>query len=143
MNERELGAKVAAEYGQEFEGTVEGPACFGPFTASRVWTYDGSEYHAHYAIEQRGRPLRIFEDFLRFAAWLGKEFNLDGRLSRAERIVRMSVATVVVLVALGVLVFLIVERPQQSGEIKYLLAAIVGAAASYVFLTRAPKMPAG
>jgi hypothetical protein len=143
MTNNELGAKVAEIYGQRFEeDEVEGPNRFGPYIARRVWTYDGTQYHAHYAVE-RGEKLQTFEDFPPFANWLADEFSLEDRIGQTERMIRIGVATVVVLVALGLLVYLIVYAPDQASVIKYLLAAIVGAAASYVFLRKAPKIPTG
>jgi hypothetical protein len=139
MSNNEVGAKVAEIYGQDFQDEVEGPNRFGPYIARRVWTYDGNEFHAHYAIE-RGNKFETFEDFPPFANWLAEEFSIGDRLTYTERLIRLGVATLVVLVALGLLVYLIVYAPQQSAEIKYLLGAVVGAAASYVFLRRAqPK----
>lgn len=80
--------------------------------------------------------LTTYEDFLPFANWLADEFSLNDWIGRTGRLIRILVGTFVVLVALGLLVFLTVYRPDQVAVIKYLLAAIVGAAASYVFLRK-------
>jgi hypothetical protein len=137
MTNNELGAKVAEIYGQEFEeGEVEGPNLFGPYVARRVWTSDGKEYHAHYAIE-RGDKLQTFEDFAPFAVWLAGEFSLDDRMGRTERMIGMAVATCVVLVGLGLLVFLVGWDRDRAAYINYLLSAVVGGAAMYLFKSRA------
>lgn len=138
----ELGERVAATMKQDFEGTIEGPHRIGPYLISRVWTHDSrkDEYHAHYAVE-RGRKLSTFDDFSPFATWLANEFDLDAYTGRTERKTRLAVATLVVVVSLGLLVYLMVWDPGRSSEIKYLLSAIVGSAASYVFLKRPGKRP--
>lgn len=139
MTNDELGEKVAEIYGQRFQkGEVEGPNLFGPYVARRVWTYDGKEFHAHYAIEHRGK-LQTFEDFAPFAVWLAGEFSLDDRMGRTERMIGIAVATCVVLVALGLLVYLVGWQPQEAAYVKYLLSAVVGGAAMYLFKTRPRK----
>ena len=132
---------ICETYEQSPANCIEGPARVGPYLITRVWTEDRhGEYHAHYAVEC-GDEITPYDNFSPFAAWLAEELDLDAYTGRTERRVRLFVAAAVVLVGLGLLVFLIGWRPQQSSEIKYLLSAIVGAGASYVFLTKLPKKP--
>ena len=140
MDEQELGERVANECGQKFEGSVEGPVRFGLFMASRVWTHDGDEYHAHYAIQRRGYPLKIFRNFLPFAAWLDEEFDLDARAKRIEGRIKTLVAAVIVLGGFALLAYLVIRNPQTDFPIGYVVTAIIGGAAGFMFgnWSRAP-----
>lgn len=132
---KELTRAVCKKFDQTDAEWIEGPCRLGDYIVHEVWTQDkGSpyHYHAHHTAE-RGGNLEILADFLGFVNWLTDRVNAAVVHDAWERRLRLAVATMVVLVGLGLLVYLMVWQPERSGEIKYLLAALVGAAAGYVF----------
>ena len=142
---RALGEEVAAHFDQRFESSVEGPHNMGPYTVWRVWTEEIDpedeeeviEYHAHHVVDDDGKRI-YFEDFAPFALWLSKELDLDRYAVLQQGEVKLGVAVIVILVALGLLIYLIVWAPGQSSVVNYILTAVVGGACGAV-ITRKIK----
>ena len=136
MNGRrsDLGEKVAKYYRQDFEGTTEGPHRVGDYRITRLWTHDSEsdEYHAHYAVEQ-GTKLQMFENFSPFATWLATQFELSGDPTGPERRLKLRVAAIIVLGGFGLLAYLVFKNPQTDFPIGYVVTAIIGGAAGYMF----------
>lgn len=133
MTTAELIEAVCAKFKEEDAGWVEGPHHIGEHEISRVWTKDDDgEYHAHYAVET-GANVRIFEDFGPFASWLAYHFDLDHAARRRLELIRTLIASAVILAAMAMVGFLVVQNPAGAFPIAYVLTTIVGGGAGYLF----------
>ena len=123
---------VSKKFGEEPEGTTEGPHRVGPYRITRVWTQDSDgEYHAHYLVEE-GKKFEVYQNFSPFASWLVDGFDMDKSAARDEQQLRSGVATIIVLGAFALLVYLIVMKREDS-IVFYILTTVVGGGAGFLF----------
>lgn len=127
---------VCQQFGQDsFAGGYEGPVRAGPFIIHRVWTEEGKgadwDCHAHYAVEV-GEELLAFEDFAPFGAWLSDAFDLDKFAARREQLIKIFVASFVVLGAFAVFAFTALRNPDEA-SLGYIATAIIGGGAGFLF----------
>lgn len=128
----DLKTLVARKFGEQAEGTAEGPHRAGPYRITRVWTQDASgEYHAHYVVEE-GKKLEIYQNFSPFAAWLTDAFDLDKSAARETNQIKVGMAALVVMVSLGLFGYLVVTGREDS-VVVYLMTAIVGGGSGFLF----------
>jgi hypothetical protein len=133
MTRGEIEEKVLLKFGQESADCIEGPHRIGEYFITRVWTKDkDGEYHAHYAVEKGYDPL-IFENFSPFAAWLTDAFDLDRAAERRLALLRTLIASAVVIAAMALVVYIVYTNPTGAFPLAYVLTAVVGGGAGYLF----------
>lgn len=133
--QRQVEDAVCKHFRQKPERAVEGPFRFGDHDVWRVWTFDPpeDEYHAHYAVAEGKKPLQFFEDFSPFAAWVHRTFDLDGKAGRDLQALPVLVASLVVIAAMGLVIYVVVTRPSVAFPVEAVLTAIAGGAAGFLF----------
>jgi hypothetical protein len=135
LSRTDISKAVCSKFRERDMETPEGPIHAGPFVIYRIWTEWGKgpswDCQAHYAVENGGK-LEIFEDFSDFGAWLSNEFGHDQAANRRERLIRIVVASIIVLGAFAVFAFTALQNPQQT-LLGYIATAIIGGGAGFLF----------
>jgi hypothetical protein len=137
LHRSEIERRVLAEFKQTSADAVEGPHKVGEYLITRVWTEDSKgEYHAHYAVI-KDDVIQYFENFAPFATWLTDAFDLDRAAERRLAFLRTVIASVVVLAAMSLVGYIVFTNPAGAFPIAYVLTAVVGGGAGYLFAVQA------
>ena len=124
---------VCDNSGEKTERSVEGPALLGSYAVWRVWTFDGSEYHAHYVVgEELLDRLTLFEDFQPFANWLTRAFNAKDSHNRRLEWLRSTIASIITLTLLALVVWAVPKGQAAGVDFKWLVGALATTALGYL-----------
>lgn len=125
-----IGKAVLDKFGGELDDSestpVSGPFKVGSFYIWQIWTMKDDYFHTRHAVSDQNQIIDIYPDFHGFANWLSERQN-EFRLI----VVRIYVAVAIVAVALGLLVFLVVQK-NDAVDAAYLMTALVGGAVAYL-----------
>jgi hypothetical protein len=137
---KEIEGLVCKHYGETAADCVEGRYKLGGYDAWRVWTQGGGQgFEAHYVFA-KGARVEHLSDFGALVNWLPLHVKLgrsvDDELKKDKQdleSVPLVVAAFVVLIAMGLLVYVVWADPKHTLPVGWLLTTVVGAAAGFLF----------
>jgi len=138
-DEKEVERATCDHFGEKAAGAVEGPVRLGECRVWLVWTNDGKEFHAHYTVAHKNEPLKFHRNFGPFADWLHDAFTEAGRMpieaakhARRLEIVRVVVASIIVLALLGLVVFQVGVRNADGLNVSHVISVLLGGGVAYL-----------
>ena len=129
---KEVERAVCSHFKEKAAGEVEGPARLGKDRAWRVWTYAEGEYHAHYAVARGRGPLTFYRDFQPFGDWLHDAFTAAAEHGRRMEVVRVAVASIIILTMLGLAVWQVKESGGNGFNLSHVISVLLGAGVAYL-----------
>lgn len=130
---KEIDKFVAQMTKEQSQNTVEGPAVLGRYYVWRAWTFNGSEYNAHYVIGDISKEsLALFENFQPFGNWLMDAFKAKDVHSRRLDWLRSIVASIIILTLLTLVVWSVINDKAADIDFKWLVGALAATALAYL-----------
>ncbi|WP_145998355.1 hypothetical protein [Caulobacter flavus] len=137
---QQVDAAACKRFKEKSADWVDGPSHLGSHAVWRIWTYNGDDYQARYAVEDTAGSLVFFESIPDLCNWINSKFDLHGYKNRTLNSVPIWVAAAVVIAGMALISYIAITGPQQSFPLTATLTAVLGGGAGYLFARR-PTRP--